>query len=95
MTVGRDADDGLVELHAADEPATDAPLTVRRAPNDRPPIPHRRRVGKYGPVVLMDCRRCHAPFRPDVDVPRDLLCAQCRGGRDAEQPALLEVLDDA
>ncbi|MBF6301202.1 hypothetical protein IU459_27190 [Nocardia amamiensis] len=42
------------------------------------PLPHRYRVGRYGPVVLMDCRECRRPFAPDRPVPRDRLCGECR-----------------
>ncbi|MEU6580636.1 hypothetical protein [Nocardia sp. NPDC046763] len=60
-------------------------------PDQRRPIPHRYRVGKHGPVVLMDCRECHTPFAPDVEVPRGLLCANCRGDADAASPGLFDL----
>ncbi len=58
------------------------PGSVQAAGPARPspprPIPHRYRVGKHGPLVLMDCRECRIPWAPDVPVPRDRLCQQCR-----------------
>ncbi|KZM70950.1 hypothetical protein IU500_07125 [Nocardia terpenica] len=54
----------------------------------RRPVPHRYKVGKHGPVVLMDCRDCRRPFRPDVEVPRDRLCADCRSDCAVAAPML-------
>ncbi len=66
------------------------PVRVTRTP--RAPIPHRYRVGRHGPLVLMDCRICRAPFRADAPVPRDLLCQDCRPADD--QLALFDVVDE-
>ncbi|MFE2998702.1 hypothetical protein ACFXG4_27330 [Nocardia sp. NPDC059246] len=55
------------------------------------PIPHRYRVGTHGPVVLMDCRECRTPWAPDVEVPRDRLCRNCRRDADEATPALFEI----
>ncbi|MCM6774944.1 hypothetical protein NDR87_26225 [Nocardia sp. CDC159] len=55
------------------------------------PIPHRYR-DRYGARYLIDCRGCRVPFRPDVEVPRDRLCRDCREQRpDLAPPALFEV----
>ncbi|MBF6328754.1 hypothetical protein [Nocardia transvalensis] len=54
----------------------------------RRPIPHRYKVGKHGPVVLMDCRECRRPFHPDIEVPRDRLCVDCRTARSVATPML-------
>lgn len=66
------------------------PVQVVRTP--RPPVPHRYRVGRHGPLVLMECRRCRSPFRIDEPVPRDLLCRDCRP--DDDQLALFDVRDE-
>lgn len=58
----------------------------RRPP--RRPIPNRYRVGKHGPVQLMDCRECRRPFAPDTEVPRDRLCADCRKAQEESAPML-------
>ncbi|MFE3229308.1 hypothetical protein [Nocardia sp. NPDC059228] len=55
------------------------------------PIPHRYRVGKHGPVQLMDCSECHTPWHPDVEVPRDRLCTTCRGDADSATPGLFQL----
>lgn len=68
-----------------------AAAPARTAKPEQPqPIPHRYKVGKHGPVVLMDCRKCRTPFHPNIEVPRDLLCASCRGSADAA-PGLFEL----
>lgn len=54
----------------------------------RRPIPHRYRVGKHGPTVLMDCRECRRPWAPEVEVPRDRLCNECRADADLATPTL-------
>ncbi|WP_410877398.1 hypothetical protein [Nocardia sp. A7] len=65
------------------------PVRVIRTP--RAPVPHRYRVGRHGPLVLMECRTCRAPFHRDAPVPRDLLCRTCRP--DDNQLALFDVAD--
>ncbi|MEV6258046.1 hypothetical protein AB0L97_32805 [Nocardia sp. NPDC051911] len=57
-------------------------------------IPNRYRVGKWGPVQLMDCRECRQPFAPDAVVPRDRLCGECRKTSEEAAPMLeLDVPD--
>ncbi|WP_280363756.1 hypothetical protein [Nocardia wallacei] len=53
-------------------------------------IPHRYR-DRWGRRQLMDCRECRVPFHPDIDVPRDRLCADCRKDRADLAPALFDA----
>lgn len=69
------------------------PLTVRRVPRTRAPIPHYYYPDRWGPRTLMDCRTCRAPFARTVDIPHDRLCSACRAERDDATPSLLEVID--
>lgn len=68
------------------------PGEFRRAPAAQPaprrPIPHRYRSGKFGPWVLMDCRDCRTPWAPDVEIPRDRLCDDCRAARAEQTPTI-------
>lgn len=54
-------------------------------------IPRRYRADRWGTTVLMDCRACRTPFAPDVEIPRDRLCAGCRQTADTDTPALFPI----
>ncbi|MBF6138082.1 hypothetical protein IU501_34505 [Nocardia otitidiscaviarum] len=59
----------------------------------RRPIPHHYYADKWGTRVLMDYRDCRTPFAPDVEVPRDRLCARCRQERHDAAPPLIEICE--
>lgn len=72
--------------------STAAPARARRTePERRGEIPRRYRTDRWGGRALMDCRDCRTPWAPEVEIPHDRLCADCRAARDRETPPLITV----
>ncbi|MFD6357913.1 hypothetical protein [Nocardia tengchongensis] len=73
-------------------PGSSRAAAPARAATPRP-VPHRYRVGTHGPTVLMDCRECRTPWAPDVPVPRDRYCRNCRPAAVEAALALFDPTD--
>lgn len=91
MTVRRDpSNPGVVVGPWPGSTAT--PVGPRRfTRQQRREIPRRYRTDKWGSRALMDCRECRTPWAPDVEIPRDRVCDQCRTRREETEPGLIPI----
>ena len=81
-----DPDSGAVVVRGPWVGSSPAPQPARHAPARRRYIPRRIRTDRYGNRVLMYCKRCFTPWAPNVDIPEDKLCSDCRPLAAADPP---------